>query len=86
MASNTDDQENQQGAESETMSLEAALSLGVQNQREGRLKEAAYIYLQILAAVPDNVDALHLLGVAEHQAGRSESALKLIGRALALAP
>jgi predicted TPR repeat methyltransferase len=86
MASNTDDQENQQGAESETMSLEAALSLGVQTQREGRLKEAAYIYLQILAAVPDNVDALHLLGVAEHQAGRSESALKLIGRALALAP
>ncbi len=86
MSSNTEDRQNQQGGESETMSLEAALSLGVENQREGRLKEAAYIYLQILAVVPDNVDALHLLGVAEHQAGRSESALKLIGRALALAP
>lgn len=85
MSSNTEERENPQG-ESETMSLEAALSLGVEKQREGRLKEAAYIYLQILAAVPDNVDALHLLGVAEHQAGCSESALKLIGRALALAP
>jgi predicted TPR repeat methyltransferase len=88
MSSNTGDREEQQEEEgdSETMSLDAALALGLQNQRAGRLAEAENIYLQILAALPDNVDALHLLGVAEHQMGRSEAAEKLISRALMLAP
>jgi predicted TPR repeat methyltransferase len=86
MSSNAEDGEQQPGGDSETMSLDAALALGLRNQCAGRFAEAENIYLQILAAVPDNVDALHLLGVAEHQMGRSEAALQLISRALVLAP
>jgi len=86
MSSNLEDTANGSSGEGEQVSIQDALSMAVDLQRDGRIPEAAYIYLQILAAVPDHIDALHLLGVAEHQVGRPELALKHISRALELAP
>jgi predicted TPR repeat methyltransferase len=68
------------------MTLGEALALAVGRHREGNFAVAAAIYRQILAVDPDNVDALHFLGVAEHQAGRAADALGFLDRALALAP
>lgn len=52
----------------------------------GQLDAAAELYDQLLAAQPDNADALHLLGVVEQQRGRPEASIVLIGRALTLKP
>jgi predicted TPR repeat methyltransferase len=68
------------------VSLGEALALAVHAHREGRFADAAEVYREILRVAPDHVDALHFLGVAEHQAGRPEVALVHLDRALALAP
>src|ERR1700752_207968 len=53
---------------------------------QGRLIEAEARYRDVVAAMPDNADAWHFLGVLEGQSGRLENALEHIGRAVALAP
>jgi predicted TPR repeat methyltransferase len=53
---------------------------------EGQVAQAAELYRRILVDAPGHADALHFLGVAEHQMGRSERALELMGRALVLSP
>ena len=50
--------------------------------QKGDLDEAAQIYRAILAAAPDQPDALNLLGLICYQQGRNVEALQLIGAAL----
>lgn len=64
------------------MTLQHALDL----HRNGRLVEAEQAYHEVLAATPDDADALHLLGVALHQRGADAEAAQSIRRAIALAP
>ncbi len=63
-----------------------ALQMAIEMHRQGRVDQAVLVYERILDTVPDQVDALHFLGLARHQQGRSEDALDLMGRALAQAP
>jgi tetratricopeptide (TPR) repeat protein len=63
-------------------SLDSALLL----HQRGSLDDAARAYHEILAAEPENADALHLLGVIAHQRGASEQAVALIKRAIGLRP
>jgi predicted TPR repeat methyltransferase len=62
------------------------LALALRDHREGKIDEAARSYRRILAHAPEQVDALHFLGVAEHQLGNSKSALEYLDRTLQLAP
>ncbi|MGE3932074.1 MAG: tetratricopeptide repeat protein [Rhodospirillaceae bacterium] len=64
----------------------ALLNEAVAHHRDGRLDDAAALYRRILAAAPDNADALHLLGVTFLQAGRAGDAEPLIARAVAANP
>jgi tetratricopeptide (TPR) repeat protein len=48
----------------------------------GRLREADYVYRQILAARPDHRDCLHALGVVRYQLGDYIEAVQLISLAL----
>jgi len=50
--------------------------------RGGRLAEAAALYRRVLEHVPDQVDALNLLGTIEMAQGRAAAAAELIQRAL----
>jgi len=59
--------------------LDRALGL----HRAGRLDEAEGLYRQILAREPDHAESLHLLGVIAHQGGHHETAVDLIGKAIA---
>jgi tetratricopeptide (TPR) repeat protein len=59
--------------------MAAALRL----HQAGRLKEAEAIYRRVLEVQPRHADALHLLGVAAHHAGRPAEAIDLIGKAIA---
>src|ERR1700733_11811916 len=50
--------------------------------QDGRIREAEYVYKQILAVEPDHYDCLHALGVALYQLGDYIEAARLIALAL----
>jgi predicted TPR repeat methyltransferase len=54
--------------------------------RAGRLDEAEAIYRSLLKREPLHPDALHFLGVLEHQRGHVSEAIQLIRRATEVAP
>jgi predicted O-linked N-acetylglucosamine transferase (SPINDLY family) len=68
------------------LNIRQAFDLALQHQRAGRLREAEFLYRQILSQDPDNVDATHMLGLIAHQVGQLDVAAQLIRRAIALHP
>jgi predicted O-linked N-acetylglucosamine transferase (SPINDLY family) len=62
------------------------LSEAHRHHQAGRLPEAEALYRQILQVQPDHPDALHLLGLIAHHAGRYEAAVELIGKAICVNP
>ncbi len=64
----------------------ASLTLGLHYHRAGRLVEAEGLYREVLAAEPENADALHLFGVLAHQVGQHGIAVEAISLALHYAP
>src|SRR5262245_14325044 len=62
------------------------LLTALQYHQMGALDEAARIYQGLLDRAPDNADALHLLGVLEHQRGEHRRGAERIERAIALNP
>jgi predicted O-linked N-acetylglucosamine transferase (SPINDLY family) len=68
------------------LAVPQALDTAIQHHQAGRLHQAEEIYRQILNVAPQQVDALHLLGVVAHQTGRNDEALIYIGQALTLNP
>ncbi|MEJ8849315.1 tetratricopeptide repeat protein [Variovorax rhizosphaerae] len=66
------------------VSLDDALKLAIAMHRAHGLDDAEKVYARILAVAPDHADTLHFMGVLQHQRGRSEQALALIRRSLAL--
>lgn len=68
------------------VSVPAAIEAAAQHHHAGRLRKAEAIYKHVLQIEPDNVDALHLLGLVAGQFGNHEIAVELIGRAIKLNP
>ncbi|MEO8507105.1 MAG: tetratricopeptide repeat protein [Betaproteobacteria bacterium] len=66
------------------LSLGDALRQATAAHCAGDLAKAADLYRAVLATLPDQFDALHLLGVLEAQQGRVDLALALLARAVAL--
>ena len=71
---------------SQTLTLEQALELASQHHKAGRLPESEAIYQQILKENPEQVDAVHMLGVLAYQVGKHELAIELITKATTLQP
>src|SRR5476649_263512 len=59
-------------------------ALASSQHQYGQLSEAERLYQDILALEPHHIGSLHHLGILVHQVGRSDVALDLIGKALAL--
>ncbi len=59
---------------------------GLSCLERGKLSEAEKAFSQVLAEEPDNVDALHLLGVLAMQTGRFAYAVDLIGKVVVISP
>ena len=57
-----------------------------EHQKAGRLGRAEAGYRKVLRKMPDNPDALHMLGVIALDRGRPDQAIKLIHHALAVQP
>jgi len=60
-----------------------AVEQGLQHHRAGRLPEAEAAYRTALEHDPENIDALHFLGVVAYQKGDSAQAIAWISKALA---
>jgi tetratricopeptide (TPR) repeat protein len=65
-----------------TFNIGQSLSEALALQRQGRLREAEKIYARVLKAVPDNFDALNLLGTIKAQLGRLGEAHRLLTAAI----
>src|SRR5215475_6859689 len=59
---------------------------GLRHHQEGHFDQAQMVYEAILAADPDQVMVMSLLGLVHHQRGDSATAEKLIRQAVELAP
>lgn len=70
--------------EREDAIIEDDLRQGLVHHRAGRAAEAKDCYRKVLAADPDNAEALHLLGVLALQAGNWDAAAARIERAIAV--
>lgn len=68
------------------MNTVQTLQLGLQRHQAGDLAGAEQLYRQILAAEPEHVNALHLLGLVALATGRLAMAAELIARALRANP
>lgn len=66
------------------MSTTLIFAQGLQNHQSGLIDQAERSYRQVLLAEPSHVDALHLLGVVQHQQGLNAEAIASITRAIDL--
>jgi protein O-GlcNAc transferase len=64
------------------VTIEQAISLGVQHHQAGRLSQAEEQYRRVLVLQPNHGDALHLLGLLAYQSGNNQAACDLIQRAI----
>ena len=71
---------------SATASVRERLASAIALHRSGQLEAAERIYLALLEADPDYVEALHFLGVMRHNQRRSVQGLELVSRAIRLRP
>lgn len=69
-------------AQAQSITIPQAIAQALQAHRAGKLEEAEAIYRQVLAVAQETPDALHLLGVINHQRGDHAQALRLIDRAI----
>lgn len=72
--------------EASKVSVEDALRMAIEVHQRGLVDEAVTLYKSVLEVMPENVDALHFLGVANHQLGESKAGLEFINRSLAISP
>ena len=61
-----------------------SLQVAMRRHQAGQLAEAELLYREILRANPRHADALHLLGLVAHQAGRNDVAVECINQAIAV--
>jgi tetratricopeptide (TPR) repeat protein len=75
-----------QALEIDDLFFPAKQNLAVLLAEGGRTPEAAALLAEIVAAYPDNADALYSLGLALIELGRAEEAAERLSRAVALRP
>jgi predicted TPR repeat methyltransferase len=68
------------------LTVEEALELAILLQKNDQLAEVHELYRRIYEVAPNHPRALHYAGVLAHQQGRSDEAVALIERSLALVP
>ena len=68
------------------LSIEDALSVAMQLHRVGHFDDAEALYKRILETVPNEVNALHFLGILFHRRGNSDAGIDLIKRSIDLDP
>jgi predicted TPR repeat methyltransferase len=70
----------------EIATIQQTLASAIAQHQKGELEQAEEVYLRVLGADQNNVDALHYLGVMHHQRGESLLGINLVRRAIELKP
>lgn len=70
----------------QTLTLQQAMDMATQHHRKGDLSKAENIYQQIVQAMPEQPDAIHMPGVIAHQKGDNNTAIQLLEQAIELKP
>lgn len=70
----------------QTVTLSQLLQVAAQHFQQGRLLETEQLCNQALQTVPDNADALHMLGLVVLRTGKPDVALELVGKAVTIMP
>jgi tetratricopeptide (TPR) repeat protein len=86
MTNNNDQTSSSPVTQQQSLTVEQAYSLAIQQQQNGNLPQAESLLRQVLQHQPRHAPALHLLGVIAHQSNQTELAIKLIGDAIAINP
>jgi len=73
-------------SEARALTVDEAIALAIQLQKQHHLPEAEQIYARVLDVAPHHPDALHYTGLLAHQQGRTDEAVDLIGESLVLSP
>ena len=73
-------------ATDESLSIQDKFRQGVALHQQGRFAEAELIYRDVLQQNPKSFEAMHLLGVLALQTSKTQQAVELIGKAIALNP
>jgi protein O-GlcNAc transferase len=68
------------------MSISESIALALHSYQTGNLSQAQLLYHQILQQQPNNVEALHWLGIIAHQLGNLKEAIAYYQQTLALKP
>jgi protein O-GlcNAc transferase len=66
--------------------VSASLRRAIEFHQAGQLAQAEPLYREVLALDPNNIDALHHLGLIGYQVGQHAAASEILARAAALAP
>ncbi|MBI1212787.1 MAG: tetratricopeptide repeat protein [Alphaproteobacteria bacterium] len=66
--------------------LQKELEFGIEHHKSGRKEEAERVYRSVLQKVPNQPDALNLLGVLAMEADNHEAAFDFLGRAIQARP
>jgi tetratricopeptide (TPR) repeat protein len=66
--------------------LQKELEFGIEHHKAGRAEEAEKVYRSVLQKVPNQPDALNLLGVLAMEAGNHDAAFDFLGRAVQARP
>jgi predicted O-linked N-acetylglucosamine transferase (SPINDLY family) len=74
--------ENPKPPQQRQVSLAEALQIAVAQHRQGAITAAEDLYQQILRVDPNQIDALHLLGIVRCQQGRLDEAEPMLARAI----
>jgi predicted O-linked N-acetylglucosamine transferase (SPINDLY family) len=68
------------------LTIQQALDLALRHYHAGQLGEAELVCRQILVQQPEQMEAMHLLGLIARRAGKNDIAADLIRRAIVLKP
>jgi predicted TPR repeat methyltransferase len=68
------------------LTLDEAVELAILLQKDDQLAAASRLLMRVLETAPEHARALHYAGVLAHQEGRSDDAIALVEKSLALEP
>ena len=75
-----------QGGDPVSDGMQAKLRAAIRHHSKGELAVSEAMYRSVLKEFPNQPEALHFLGLAIHQSGRSEEAVKLLRKAVEIKP
>lgn len=68
------------------MNIDEAIQSALENLQSGNIQQAENLYKEILSIQPDNINALHFLGVVHYQNKHYDLAIEYIEKALRINP